>query len=1491
VVAGLILAVLLPSSSIHAGQAGSTARAQAAALPAGFDDALVASVVQPTAFAFTPDGRMLITTQTGRLRVYKDGSLASTPALDLGAVRELCTHAETGLLGIAVDPLFSANNFVYVYYTSSDDGPCANRVSRFVLPSSNVIDPVSETVLIDNMPAPDGNHNGGDLEFGRDGLLYISVGDGSCDYMSNSGCGAENDASRDQNVLLGKILRITKEGGIPAGNPFQGAGTERCNVTGRIQAGLKCQETFAWGLRNPFRLAFDPNAQSTRFFINDVGQHRWEEIDEAVSGADYGWNVREGPCREGSDSDCGPPPPGMTNPIFAYLHAATGCASITGGAFVPNGVWPSEYDGDYLYSDYVCGKIFRLEQNGGTYSSSEFVTGLGSSSAVHLRFGPFGSARALYYTTYADGGQVRRISFTGAANRAPTADLTATPTSGPAPLDVAFDGSGSSDPDPGDTLTFVWDFGDGSPVLETAQSATSHRYVSPGTYTASLRVRDQRGATSNPDTVRLDPGNTPPVPTISVPAPTQRFHVGELVNLQGSAVDAQDGPLADSRLSWRVLRHHGTDHTHPWLPETTGNNVAMPAAPAPEDVFSATTSYLEIILTATDSDGLSATTVRELRPRLVDLGFQTAPDGLRLQVFAADVTAPFLLPAWQAWQFGVSAPRQADASGRTWIFDSWSDGGAASHTIVTGTTPTVYTASFHENRKPAASAESVVAAEDVAKSVTLHATDADDDPLTYAVTRPPISGSVGVPTGNQVVYTPGPDFHGGDSFGFRATDGDAPSAEANVAVTVTEVNDPPTAAGDSAVTPEDTSVLIDVRANDSRGPANESSQALAIAGVDDPAHGTAVIDLGRVRFTPDANYAGGDSFGYRVCDDGTTNGAPASLCANGTIGVTVAPVNDPPAAVDDARTTNEDVVLAVAASQLIANDGDVDGDDLAVTAVSGATNGAVSLNAGQVSFAPSPNFNGTAGFDYTISDGHGGSDLGHVAVTVAPVNDPPVAVDDSARTNEGVSVLVDVAANDVPGPSNESGQGLTLGALSDPPHGSAVVDAGKVRYTPDAGWTGADSFTYQVCDSGTPSLCASAQVALTVAGVNHAPVAATGGGGTAEDVPVALTLPASDQDGDTLTFTIVSPPAHGSVGAPVGAVVPYTPDGDFNGVDTFTFRASDGSLQSEVATFSVAVTAVNDPPVPVADVAATAEDTPVVVPVLANDLPGPTNEAGQTLRVSAVGPPAHGTASVIASGPDTGKVRYTPAPDYNGPDSLSYQICDDGSTNGTSDPKCAGSAVAFSFSSLDPPLSLEPPAVIGRLTAGGIARVDPGTWIRGAGDASVQWLRCNAGGRSCVGIVGATGPSYRLRIPDIGRRLRARVTLANRFGSGSALSGPSPVIRSPIVISRIVFDLPGPSEDEWIVLENHGVGTVDLRGWSIRDADDNEFRLGKLALGRGRSAVVETGRGVARGTRRFWTRGGRVWDDRGDTAVLKTPSGARADSCRYRRTRSGAAAC
>jgi glucose/arabinose dehydrogenase len=675
----------------------------ATALPSGFEDRLLATAGKPTALAFTPDARMLVATQPGQLRVYKGGTLLQTPALNISG--RICSNSERGLLGVAVDPNFSANHYVYVYYTHNKFGVCptgqptnpnnpVNRISRFVM-SGDAVDPATEKVLINNIPSPNGNHNSGDLAFGKDGYLYATVGDGNCDYKGDSGCAGANDASRDRHILLGKVLRVTRDGGIPSTNPYTGTNSARCNLTGRTDPGKTCQETFAWGLRNPFRFAFDPNAVGTRFFVNDVGQNAWEEIDQGAAGADYAWNLCEGnhdnPDRAGSVGCTSSP---YAAPVHEYSHTNTGCASLTGGAFVPNGAWPDGYGGSYLFGDYVCNKIFKLTPaSGGGFERTEFASGLGQGGPIAMAFGPYGSGKALYYTTYANGGEIHRIAPTGSVNRSPSASVAASPTSGRLPLAVGFDGSGSGDPDAGDTLSFLWDFGDGSATQTTTTPTTSHTYSTKGTYTASLRVRDNHGALSDPATVRIDAGNEAPNAAIGSPSADLLFRVGQQIMLSGSATDPEDGQLPGSSFSWEVLRHHNGDHTHPYY-SGTGNNLTF-TAPPPEDL-SATGSgnYLEVRFTATDSDGLSKTVTRDVQPRRVNATFGSNPSGLSLQVNSTTVTAPRTLTSWEGYRLSVNAPSPQAISGRLHVFASWSDGKDQQHDIVTGAAPSTYAATF-----------------------------------------------------------------------------------------------------------------------------------------------------------------------------------------------------------------------------------------------------------------------------------------------------------------------------------------------------------------------------------------------------------------------------------------------------------------------------------------------------------------------------------------------------------------------------------------------------------------------------------------------------------------------------------------------------------------------------------------------------------------------------------------------------------------------------
>lgn len=382
-----------------------------AAIPPGFTDTVVPNppsnpLDQPTTIISMNGGRAMILEKTGHVRLLlADGTISANDALTLA----VCTGSEMGLLGAALDPAFGANGYVYLYYSHST-GDCAsqtgraNRVSRFTM-GGETINPASEVVLLDNIAAYGGNHDGGDLEVGQDGYLYVSIGDAG----QNPRAPHTGTAASDLSLLNGKIVRITTTGGVPTDNPFAADpnGVSCATAGTAAPVNKRCIEIYSWGLRNPYRFAFDPNAGNTRFFINDVGQNTTEEVDVGGAGLDYGWNTREGFCATGQVTPCTAAPAGFTDPITTYEHSSL-CTYITAGAFVPNGVWPAQYDNSYLFSDGGCNKIFKLPSVGSVDYNAPFAQAVGG--IVDMAFVVQGADPALYYVSNGSG-QLHKITY------------------------------------------------------------------------------------------------------------------------------------------------------------------------------------------------------------------------------------------------------------------------------------------------------------------------------------------------------------------------------------------------------------------------------------------------------------------------------------------------------------------------------------------------------------------------------------------------------------------------------------------------------------------------------------------------------------------------------------------------------------------------------------------------------------------------------------------------------------------------------------------------------------------------------------------------------------------------------------------------------------------------------------------------------------------------------------------------------------------------
>ncbi len=681
---------LLAVSAVALMSSLGTPAVQAAAPPPGFSDVTAYTVTNPTALASTPDGRLLITQDAGQLRVVRNGTLLTAPAVNLQP--RACAEGERGLMGVAVDPAFSTNSFIYLFWTFNKQQFCGegtpqtpvNRVTRFVLGADDRVVAGTERVIVDNIPSPSRNHQAGDLRFGSDGFLYVTTGDGGCTIGSPTACGGLNTNSRRLDILSGKVLRVRRDGTIPASNPFAATtGGRRCGNPAGVPAGTgRCRETFASGFRNPFRFAVRPGTSS--FLVNDVGQDTWEEVDALVAGRDYGWNVREGNCVRDSTTNCGATP--YENPIFSYSHA-DGCSSITGGAFVPEGLWPAPWNGSYIFADYVCGGIYRMAPaTGGGYTREPFLPDV--AGAVHLAFAPFTGGTggtALYYLDYF-GNAIHRVTY-GDTNTQPTASFT----NRPAGLQVSFDGSASQDADPGDSIAeYRWMFGDGTTATTTTPTV-NHTYATAGTRTATLRVVDSSGLVSAAVTRPVYAGEWPPEITVAWPATTARFTVGQSVTLTATARDTEDGTLPGSAITWTAQRRHGT-HFHPYAGPRTGSSFTF-TYPAPENLAAAANSHIFVTATARDSRGLTTSSSRDLLPRTVALSFATSPAGGSVLVEGTARTTPLTLTSWVGGPVQVNVLNQT-IGGVPHVFSSWSDGGTRAHRITSPATATTYTARF-----------------------------------------------------------------------------------------------------------------------------------------------------------------------------------------------------------------------------------------------------------------------------------------------------------------------------------------------------------------------------------------------------------------------------------------------------------------------------------------------------------------------------------------------------------------------------------------------------------------------------------------------------------------------------------------------------------------------------------------------------------------------------------------------------------------------------
>jgi glucose/arabinose dehydrogenase len=600
----------------------------------------------PSGFEFAPDGRVFIIQRTGEIKIYKNGQLLSQNF----AVLQSIASGDRGLIGIAFDPQFTTNHYVYFYYTGLDK---LNRLVRF---DATTDVGTNSYVLYQTAFPSEQLHVGGTIRFGPDGKLYFAVGDNG--YSPNA---------QDLSNPHGKILRINKDGSIPTDNPFYG-------VPGALP------EIWAYGMRNPWRFQFD--STTGRLYVGDVGADSWEELNLVVKGGNYGWPNCEGLCVPTNSR--------YIDPLYTYPHELNGqfqSSAVTMGPVYHANMFPPAYENRLFYGDYARGIIrtVTLDANGNSAGTTDFDMQAGS--VVDLKVASDGS---MYYITYYPGAMYR-ITY-NTANHIPVANASADNLKGASsPFTVNFSSNGTYDPD-NDKLSYEWNFGDGtlSPLPNPSKT-----YTRDGAYTVQLTVSDGvNTAQARPLVIQI--GCAPKV-TIGSPKDNSNYKSGDSITVNASAIDCAGFDINDAALSTTVKLHH-TTHIHPFLDNLRGrsNTFTIPTdgEPSPD-------TWFEIDVTATDTNGLATTAVTNIYPIKSTMTFATVPTGLQILIdgIPANTTQAIQGVVGFKRELNVSSSPQ-QIGGKYYVFDHWSDNGAQRHVIATPATDTTYTAYFKETSAP-----------------------------------------------------------------------------------------------------------------------------------------------------------------------------------------------------------------------------------------------------------------------------------------------------------------------------------------------------------------------------------------------------------------------------------------------------------------------------------------------------------------------------------------------------------------------------------------------------------------------------------------------------------------------------------------------------------------------------------------------------------------------------------------------------------------------
>lgn len=609
----LLLAFVCLAAGVHAHEVH---------LPPGFvfEEEFITGLTGPTDLKIAPDGRIFVTEKGGAVRIIENGQLLDAPFYTV----QTQTAAERGLNGIALDPDFDSNGYVYLYYTLQNER--RNIIAR-VTAAGNTAIPQSEVELmrLDEMWA--GFHNGGAMGFDDSGMLIVCVGDGT-GFV----------AGEDIESTLGKILRIRPDGGIPTDNPFYN------QLTGNERA------IAAYGVRNPYTMAI--SRLTGRIFFNDVGNVAYEEVNEFIMGSNYGWQFVEGPLGNGV-----PPDSNYRDPIYAYDHDF-GCAVVGAAFYEPDvSLFPANYFGDYFFLDFCEGKLMVMDPD--NFEVEIFGTGL-ENGYNNLVASPDGY---LYLVNFFEN-SFSRISYQGEA-AAPLVSIQPQSQIVPVGEQVAFSVSAV-----GPELTYTW-VRDGQEV-QTGASATydlGNAQMADDQTQIYVRITNPNGSIlSEVATLTVVDGSRPTVQVQGVPA---TYKAGDTLTFAAVVSDPDQQAIPAADLTWWIDFHHDT-HQHPAMAPLQGMySGSFPIGTVGEVD---TNVYYRVNLSVTDSSGLTGTGFADIQPEKVTMLLTSEPPGVTLSVDGLKATTNYPMRSVRNLTRVIEAPSYAVIGDSIYGFSQWWDG-------------------------------------------------------------------------------------------------------------------------------------------------------------------------------------------------------------------------------------------------------------------------------------------------------------------------------------------------------------------------------------------------------------------------------------------------------------------------------------------------------------------------------------------------------------------------------------------------------------------------------------------------------------------------------------------------------------------------------------------------------------------------------------------------------------------------------------------------